>query len=1041
MHPGQLKLPMHPGRKFAESIISKIVQDIGINNPASRIMVIGPTHRLKLFLHSRLQQSCRPPHIAGMVHVFTIEDLIIRYHGYVKIVRDPVDFIPFMVSFLKSRYGELWQNFKSAYPLVSEQVQILEIVLRDIDRIFYSTDLRSEDYSRFPGKVMKLIGTYYKAGSIFELQKEFTPEKWNELVKSIPYIEDFQGKVSTNGNVQVRSQTELVGELWEYLSSYIDDFFCYVRDKTGVPCVLPGYALFRACKDMEENDWISAIIGDGYTELHVVFSGFFKNLEISFIEKLARKLADEPSFKVRLYRETSKFLDAVDKSFNLLGEENTVSRQWKTLRDRLEQGGVQFEEIDIGEPGTIIKHHVDNDTAQFFLIRKNVNEQKRFKSKLIVVSRMVSVPLMVDLFPDANLAMGIPVAYTSYGALVRIVERLMHFSEKYMVPEDWYSAIVNITRVIGKVNRTTDLLEILRQSSNKSLLERMSVVLKKLSKNDVLLKELSSIFDMYIKEGVDIESSIYDLRHFLRWLLERKKVILSSEPLQELQALGLKETAALAFDVVYFTDCFRDALVKVGRPKTLIPFTIWKGMLGISEVHDYYVQVFLIARLVNLAREAHFFIPAKVGDRTQQPLLFVDVIAGLAGKESAEKRVYTVDTTLKKTSDNGGVYASCILNSEDESGKHSSSDNGLVLNVDDVYKLLVCPRKFLLSRFLRFKDTEIKLVYKHNPLILGNVVHKVLRRLYVEYSDESYVAGEQLVNSVLSKSNEDLRDKVESLVLEYMEEEVSRYRELITVKGYDVLTPEFIKRLPIYKVANSYVFKILDIDRTRKDELEKSEVYLEEKEIYQVDDNIRLTFKPDRKEVVIDGDARIVVVDYKTGSGGEKKAIKQIGGGHEETILNRIKYIYSIIRGIVNGHIDGEQPIMVEKIAKHFLQLLIYMFALAENSSRSAPGISDNLCFRGLIYFTKYSTLGIEEEEGKQNGNKKKEFESGEIRERWKVLRDLLRLVGSAIDKYKDDAELLGRLFPPIKYSADICGRCEFAEICGYPRSDDTWQD
>ena len=333
------------------------------------------------------------------------------------------------------------------------------------------------------------------------------------------------------------------------------------------------------------------------------------------------------------------------------------------------------------------------------------------------------------------------------------------------------------------------------------------------------------------------------------------KIPFAGEPIRGMQIMELKETRALDFENLVLLSANEGRLPRESAHPSFIPYNLKRAYGMPYAERNEAVSAYYFYRLLQRARKVRLLYSSKTdGIRTGEMSRYLYQLkfeSGLAIKE------YSVnyDINFKEKS---AVEIPKDKRTMEKLALYATPDSGASLSPSSLSAYIACPLKFYFDRIMRIKTTGT--VNEELPAnLLGNIVHKLMERLYEPMIDRrvsadeirALIEDEKLLDGMTDKALAEEFYKTDSLPPDFAENGnmlIARYvigRYLRGILKYDAENPNFTPKCLEKKIRTIYPL------RTNYGLLELN--------VGGIIDRL------DSSEIA--GDRRLRVVDYKTGAG------------------------------------------------------------------------------------------------------------------------------------------------------------------------------
>lgn len=320
----------------------------------------------------------------------------------------------------------------------------------------------------------------------------------------------------------------------------------------------------------------------------------------------------------------------------------------------------------------------------------------------------------------------------------------------------------------------------------------------------------------------------------IRYLVRQTRIPFTGIPIEGLQVLGFLETRCLRFDRMLILDVNEGILPPEPGPDAILPFGL-RRHLGLPDHRSRTLLArYYFHRLLAGSKEAHLVYSEGKGQMRSR---FVEELVWAAEKEARQLEVLSVERPLYgSTAPN---RASTAVGKSPEVARYLAE---FVFSASSLDTYVSCPMRFYGRHVLGFFDEPVRTVGDIDPARVGSLVHRILQSFY-----QTWVGGEIRFGP---KEEERLEETI----------------RLVLVKAFGRLDQwsgavDLFREILIYRLGH---FLRLDREISEGHHLIGTELSCEAG--FPVDDRaVRLKGIWDRVES--DGDGRIRVMDYKTGSG------------------------------------------------------------------------------------------------------------------------------------------------------------------------------
>jgi hypothetical protein len=255
-----------------------------------------------------------------------------------------------------------------------------------------------------------------------------------------------------------------------------------------------------------------------------------------------------------------------------------------------------------------------------------------------------------------------------------------------------------------------------------------------------------------LKDGPVAEeaASASGLHSLLGYLVRQSRIPFRGIPLEGFQILGFLETRCLKFQHVMIFDVNEGVLPPKTRPDPILPPDL-RRHLGLPdkrqavEISRYHLQ-----RLLAGAEKIHLFFSE---DRGQIKSRFIEEFIWEAEKQAGHRGVIPVHRTfnIPKTRTSSGFPVKKSRQLIDFLSLFTFSATAL-----DTY--LSCPFRFYAKYILKLDIPDTLDMDEIDPLLVGNLVHKILREFYLPWLGKKIHFNADYDNDIETKSDIALKE-------------------------------------------------------------------------------------------------------------------------------------------------------------------------------------------------------------------------------------------------------------------------------------------
>jgi ATP-dependent helicase/nuclease subunit B len=259
-----------------------------------------------------------------------------------------------------------------------------------------------------------------------------------------------------------------------------------------------------------------------------------------------------------------------------------------------------------------------------------------------------------------------------------------------------------------------------------------------------LLEELES------RPVAEETASVSGLHSLLGHLVRQTRIPFQGIPLEGFQILGFLETRCLKFQHVMIFDVNEGVLPPKIRPDPILPPDL-RSHLGLPdkkqavEISRYHLQ-----RLLAGAEKIHLFFSE---DRGRMRSRFIEEFIWEAEKQAGRRNVIPVHRTINIPKPRT-YYASPVKKTQkiiDFLSLFTFSATAL-----DTY--LYCPFRFYAKYILKLDIPDTIDMDEIDPLLVGNLVHKILKEFYSPWLDREINFDADYNNDIVTKSDIELKE-------------------------------------------------------------------------------------------------------------------------------------------------------------------------------------------------------------------------------------------------------------------------------------------
>lgn len=349
----------------------------------------------------------------------------------------------------------------------------------------------------------------------------------------------------------------------------------------------------------------------------------------------------------------------------------------------------------------------------------------------------------------------------------------------------------------------------------------------------------------------------FELNQFTFWnmliqMLNTSNVLLTGEPLQGLQVMGLLETRNLSFENVFILYMNEGSMPPGSQANSYIPYSLRKGfgMPTYEEIDS--INAYYFWSLIHKANNVYLFYNTETGNEVKEKSRYILQI---------EKELLQVNKNIR--------YNHLIV---------SPSVKDININKIDIIKTyelnefifervkrlsptyisdyINCGLQFYLKKVIGLKVNEsVEEIF--TPSTLGSVFHGVMQKIYEPYIDK--IITPEILDNIINDINTDFDTFFDSYIKS--EKRFSNFN--FDEKGRNSIYKSVIRKL---------VIKILEKEKDREPFIIKAL----EKKLYS---KMMISVNGKEQEIVIGGiidrideqNGVTIVIDYKTGAAELKK--------------------------------------------------------------------------------------------------------------------------------------------------------------------------
>ena len=531
-----------------------------------------------------------------------------------------------------------------------------------------------------------------------------------------------------------------------------------------------------------------------------------------------------------------------------------------------------------------------------------------------------------DDIGDINLTMGVSLKQTSIASFISTLRRIYSTSNigktvtfftkdlKFLFSHPYISFLVPLKNIenldstisekrkirisldeVGEIapelkilldfpDKKSDSLEVLKYL--KSILSALSESMSNSGSSSDISQDVEQI-GIYYQYAEQLENSIKEygistdpltLFHLIDRLISSEKIGFEGEPLSGLQVMGTLETRCLDFDHVIILSMNEGIMPRKANAASFIPDSL-RQAYGLPPAR-YAEEIF-----------AYYFF--RLISRPQKVTLIYDgrTISGLRGGESRyllQLDHFAPSHKLKKEAWqylllNPDAKMSSVVKNEEIKEKLKDfckeGEGSKNLSASSLNSYRECGIKFLLKNVLDIDDTAPNDDFI-DAVSTGNIVHEVMMRLYLpedmqhKFLYDPVIISREFLDQIVENPGMILSLVVESInsQLYFQKEKVSKMPESGVIEILASQLAQLVTEIVKYD-RNLAPFKLYGCEITRKLKVKMPSGR-----------TVNFKFAIDRlDEITVDGQQRIRIVDYKTGSR------KRSAGDLEEVFLGNYK--------------------------------------------------------------------------------------------------------------------------------------------------------
>lgn len=230
-------------------------------------------------------------------------------------------------------------------------------------------------------------------------------------------------------------------------------------------------------------------------------------------------------------------------------------------------------------------------------------------------------------------------------------------------------------------------------------------------------------------------------RKIFRRFLRTTQLPFEGEPVEGMQIIGLKETAALNFETVFFLNANEDVLPASGFPATFIPPQI-RSAFGLPYTREWQSDFsYSVYRLISRAKNVVFFfnnVPGEGAEHGKEVSRFVRQIRHDYAKKNPRVRV---SQTAFESRSERAIIEPINAEIDDDVRKKlaaylSDSDSKAYFSPSAITQFLGCKLRFYFQNLLKIREPdEFSKTLEHDEL--GRILHKTLELFYEGNLDET----------------------------------------------------------------------------------------------------------------------------------------------------------------------------------------------------------------------------------------------------------------------------------------------------------------
>ncbi len=349
--------------------------------------------------------------------------------------------------------------------------------------------------------------------------------------------------------------------------------------------------------------------------------------------------------------------------------------------------------------------------------------------------------------------------------------------------------------------------------------------------------------DVIRESGIEMNIDTY--KKLLIDILKKISIPFTGEPLKGLQVMGLLETRALDFENVFMLSVNEGILPEGKTQNSFIPYSLRKALkIPTFETEDS-ITAYYFYRLMQRAKNIYLIYDVNFGNYVREKSRFILQIENELIRKN--KNINYVSKTV--------IAELCKFEKKNIAIQKNNKVSEKLKNIGHfsptaVSEFIFCPLQFYFKRVAGIKEEE-KIEESFTPLLIGNVIHKILEEMYKPYKGK--IINEKILKEIEKTVTDDFdnifRDAVGKCESDYILKEYN---------GRNILFRDIVAGLlkRLLECEKSQIpFKILDLE---KEVIYKLKIPLKNEEI-----SFRIKGRIDR---IDEKDGIIRIIDYKTGN-------------------------------------------------------------------------------------------------------------------------------------------------------------------------------